>query len=222
MNRFVRKLLCSTAMILPFGGNAAESISVEAKAEYETWASGLGGQSNAPLAGLGVGYYKNDYFFGTGFVTGNYNISGTSDTVTRADLDVVAGKKLNGEWSAFVGYRLNLMAFSDKDDGTSFDETTHGLGAGLMLSQVLNKGWVGFATFAISGLTTETKYKDSSIGDDSGQGVSVNTEAGAIFRINNISDVAMRVKYQTSRLSYESAEWPHSYFRLGASFSRRF
>ena len=218
MNNTLKRLLCLSVIVLPPGVNA-QSYSVEAKVEYETWSSGLGGQATAPLGGLGLGYYKDNYFLGAGFVLGDYKIKGTSDNLSRADLDLVAGYQLDKEWSTFVGYRFNQMEFDDNDN--SFKENTHGIGGGVMLAQSLNKNWVGFATFALSVLTTTVEYKDDTQ-DDDGKGVSLNAEGGAIYRINTNFDLAFRVKYQTSRLDYESTNWPHSYLRLGASLGYGF
>ncbi len=220
MSSTFKRFLCLSVIALPLGVNA-QSYSVEAKMEYETWSSGLGGQATAPLAGLSVGYYKDKYFFGAGFVLGDYKIKGTSDSLSRTDLDVIAGYQLDQEWSAFMGYRFNQMEFDDDND-SSFKENTHGIGGGVMLTQILNESWVGFATFALSGLITTAEYKDSSREDNDGKGFSVNAEGGAIYRINTDLDLALRVKYQTSRLDYESSNWPHSYLRLGASLGYRF
>lgn len=193
-----------------------QQYNAEVKAEYESWASGLGGQATALLGGAGLSYYKDEYYFGGGFVAGNYSIEDDGgDDISRLDMDLVAGYQLQNNVSVFAGYRLNKMNMtSASGDAFSFNETTHGIGGGVTLYEPIKNDFYAFGTAALSLLLTKTSYKDNS-SDDKGFGYSLGTEAGIMYQYNQKTTFASRLKYQTSKLDYDPAEWSHSYVRIG-------
>jgi len=203
----------------------ADKFNAEVKGEYETWSSGIGGQSTALLYGAGLAYHQDKMFYGGGFVLGNYDMdSDTGKDLKRMDVDLVAGYRLDHMWSAFAGYRFNQMNYTSQSGTSDFDENTHGLGGGIALNQVIDAQWVAFGSAALSLLSTETEYKDSSLDSDPGIGFSIGVEGGALYRINKTTNTALRIKYQTTRINYDDSgvEWPHSYVRFGVSLNHSF
>jgi len=218
------KVLCFCCLLVSLHSEAAGRYNAEIKGEYESWRSGIGGQSNALLYGAGLSYHQDKLFFGAGFVMGSYDMdSSTGEHLSRKDIDLIAGYQLNNTSSVFAGYRFNQINYTSISGATDFDENTNGLGAGLALNQVINAQWVGFGSAALSLLSTKTSYKDNSP-SDSGTGFSLGVEAGTLYRINNESNVALRIKYQTSRINYNESgvDWPHSYVRFGLSLNKSF
>jgi len=222
----MKKSLYSLSIITVFMSSAvfADKFNAEVKGEYETWSSGIGGQSTALLYGAGLAYHQDKLFYGGGFVLGDYSMdSDTGKDLSRMDVDLVAGYRLDHMWSAFAGYRFNQMSYTSKSGTTDFDENTHGLGGGVALNQVLNAQWVAFGSAALSLLTTETEYKDDTPSDP-GTGFSLGVEGGTLYRINKTTNTALRIKYQTTRINYDDSgvEWPHSYVRFGVSLNHSF
>lgn len=220
-----KSILCfSILSVLASTQVLAGKFNAEVKGEYESWSSGIGGQSTAFLYGAGIGYHQNKIFYGGGFVMGDYSMDSSSGKdLSRLDMDFVAGYHLDKTWSAFVGYRYNQMSYTSKSGSADFDESTHGLGGGVGMHQVLNAKWVAFGSAALSLLTTETEYKDNTPSDP-GTGFSLGVEGGALYRINQMTSAALRLKYQNSRINYDDSgvEWPHSYVRFGVSLNHSF
>ena len=212
-HKLILFLLCSLA---PLEMAYSKQLSVEVRGEYETWASGLGGQASAFLAGGGIAYYLNQYYIGGGFVTGDYQIENNANAdLRRNDIDFVAGYRIDNRLSTFIGYRFNRMSYTSSDTlANSFDENTHGLGVGVSYTQKLKPKWGAFATMALSGLYATTNYSNN-LGDDTGKGFSLGTEGGLFYRIQENMNIALRLKYQSTRLDYSETDWPHSYFRVG-------
>ena len=196
----------------------SKQLSVEARGEYETWASGLGGQATAFLAGGGVAYYVKEYYIGGGFVTGSYQIENdTKADLRRNDLDFVAGFRVDIRLSTFIGYRFNRMSYSSSGSfANDFNENTHGLGVGVSYTKKLKPKWGAFGTVALSGLYATTDYS-SNLSDDTGKGFSLGTEGGLFYRLQENLNIALRLKYQSTRLDYSETDWPHSYFRVGVN-----
>jgi len=210
-------LLCATSVCW------ANHYNVDIQGEYESWRSGLGGQSTALLAGLGVGYHGPKFFSGVGFVTGDYDTEDNSDdTLQRTDVDLVIGYRLDQRLSIFAGYRFNQMKYnSDTSGAKSFDENAHGLGGGVSFSAFIHDKWILFGSAALSFFTTKTQYDDDTE-NDSGNGYSLGTEGGVLFRMSQKTSIALRLKYQTSEVNYDNGNWPNAYQRLGLQLSQAF
>jgi len=185
---------------------------LEVKGGYENWKTGLGGDTNAVVGGVGIGYYQEKYFAGGGFVLGDYVLNDDDDkTISRKDLDLVIGYHVDSQWSLFTGYRFNRTNFSSQDTPSlNKRENTLGFGLGASFKVPLAKSMVAFGTAAISGLYSYNNF------DESGTGYSAGTEGGLLYSINPKTSVAFRVKYQTSKIDYDPGEWSHSYIRFGA------
>jgi len=194
---------------------------VEVKGEYESWASGIGGQSTALLYGAGLGYYQSEMFYGASFVMGEYDMGSSSGKdLSRRDIDLIGGYKLDSMWSIFGGYRLSQMSYTNVMGTSDFNENIHGLGGGVAMRKIINSRWFGFASVALSLLKTETKYTGS-VPSDPGAGYSFSVEGGSLYRFNQSNNLALNVKYQTNRISYDNSgvDWPHSYMRFGLSLN---
>ena len=200
----------------------AASYHVEAKAEHETWRStGLAGEASAVLFGLSFGYYENSYFSGVGFVVGDYDVDESGNELKRLDVDAVVGYRLDKQYSIIAGYRLNNVTYDTSS--TKSEEAVHGLGVGLVYQQHLFKNTTGFGLITGGVLYSQLEYDDNDGShSEDGQGFSMGTEAGVLYRITQHIDSAIRLKSQTNRLSYSNSNWSHSYFRLGLNLSYAF
>ena len=205
-------LLTLTLLFCVFAQSSWAAYNLEVKGGYENWKTGLGGDASAAVGGVGVGYYKDKYFAGGGFVLGDYVLNDDDDkTISRKDLDLVIGYQVDSQWSLFTGYRFNRTNFSSINT-PSLDkrENTLGLGLGASFKVSLARPIVSFGTAAISGLYSYNNF------DENGTGYSVGTEGGVLYSINPKTSFALRVKYQKSVIPKDPGEWSHSYIRFGA------
>lgn len=218
MQKYIVVLFIIIFTVISSPGRAA-SYNVEAKAEYETWRStGLAGEASAVLSGLSFGYYENSYFGGIGFVTGDYDVDESRNKLERLDVDAVLGYRMDKQYSIIAGYRLNNITYDTST--TKSEEVVHGLGVGLVYQQHLFKDTTGFGLITGGVLYSQLEYDDiDGSHSEDGQGFSIGTEAGVLYRITQHIDSAIRIKYQTNRLSYSDSNWSHSYFRLGFNVS---
>ena len=205
-------ILIVTILISISAESSLAAYNLEIKGGYESWKTGLGGDSSAAVGGVGLGYYKDKYFAGGGFVLGDYVLNDDDDkTISRKDLDLVIGYQVDSQWSLFTGYRFNRTNFSSQDTPSlNKRENTLGFGLGASFKVPLAKSMIAFGTAAISGLYSYNNF------DENGTGYSAGTEGGLLYSINPKTSVAFRVKYQTSKVSYDPGEWSHSYIRFGA------
>jgi len=185
---------------------------LEVKGGYESWKTSLYGNANAVVGGVGVAYYKDRYFAGGGLVLGDYALDDEDGkSISRKDLDLVLGYKLDSQWSLYSGYRFNRTNYvSNTSASLDRRENTLGLGIGASFNVVLAQSWIGFGTVSISGIYS---YNNA---DDKGKGYSAGSEGGILYSINPKTTVAVRVKYQTNKIDYDPGEWSHSYIRFGA------
>jgi len=197
----------------------AQQYNIELKGEYEIWDTGLYGEANAPLGGVGLGYYKKEYFAGGGFVLGDYSVQDDSDIeIQRIDFDFVLGKKIDEQWSVFTGYRFNRFNYSSKTDASiTTRENTLGLGLGASLTVPFTPHWIGFISGVFSGVYSYNNF------DDKGKGFSVGIEGGVVYSVNPRTTLAMRAKIQSTKIGYDGGdEWVHSYNRLGVNLGYLF
>jgi len=211
IKRQINSLLLSVFFVLPLH---AQQINVELRGEYEQWNMGtnLGGKASSTLAGASVGYYKDAYFAGAGFALGNYEISNDTDKeIQRTDFDLVLGKKLDDQWSVFTGYRFNRFDFTSKSNASlEKHENTLGLGIGAMFNVPFTPRIIGFVSGAINGVYSYNNF------DEKGNGISVGSDVGVVYSVNPKTTIAARIKYQTTKISYDDApDWSHAYNRFG-------
>ena len=194
---------------------AAQQYNMELKGEYESWDTGseFGGETSAVIGGAGLGYYQGDYYAGGGFSTGSYVLNNNSDkTIQRTDLDLVIGKKIDKQWSLFTGYRFNWLEYSLKGDASATRrENTAGVGLGASFGLPFTPRWIAFMSGVVSGLYAFNNF------DESGKGFALGTEGGLLYSVNRKTSIAVRAKYQNTKISYDTnRDWTHSYIRLGA------
>ena len=207
-----KSTIATLLMVSTFAPSSWAEYNLEVTGGYENWSTGLiGGDARGLVGGIGVGYHKNKYFAGGGVVVGEYNFDKNDKTIARNDLDLVIGYKVDPQFSLFTGYRFNRTDYTSQSDATlNSKENTLGFGLGASFGIPLSKSFVVFGTAAMTGL-----YSYNNL-DNNGQGYSVGTEAGVLYSFNRKLNIALRAKYQTSKIAKSDTDWNHSYVRFGA------
>jgi len=200
---------------------------IDARIEYESWNTGIEGNANAAVLGLGV---TQSIFsvsnISAGITRGDYQFDKNTDSpLIRTDVDIVVSYPLYPQITLFSGYRHTKISYeNNQDDTRTFDDNSHGPGIGMAGFQLLNAKWIAYTRMGSSFLFSKIDYTNPNKKDISGKGISFGIEGGIIYQFLASSTAGVALKYQNTAIDYDSEieNWEHNYLRFGLSLSHYF
>jgi len=213
------------ASLFLFSTSLFADSSIDLRAEYERWNTGINGSTHAMLYGFGGTHYLKDKLaVSGGLVTGNHSSpDDTFDKIKRMDANIGLGYQMHSKLVIFGGYRLiSIKQNNSQDDERSFTDMTHGVGIGLSGFQPLSQKFLGYGRISVSGLLS-TLQSDKT-GKDRGTGFSTGLEVGITTQIKQKFVFGLSLKQQSYSIDYNNgdANWKNNYIRVGSSISRYF
>lgn len=203
---------------------ALAEFNLEARSDIERWNAGFGGSENGLWGSVGAQYTRGNLQGAVGFGTslGTYKLENTPDsTISRRELDLLAGYQLTRNWSAFGGYRLFRVEYASSDASRDFIDNIHGVGGGASYGIGLSPKIAGFAVAQASAVVAAIDY-ETGPPTDRGRGWSLGSEFGIAYRLTSTLHAVASVKYHTMNIDYGDVEWNNNYTRLGARLNYRF
>jgi len=224
MNKFSQAFCFALLFIMTH--HVLANTSVDVRSEYESWNSGINGNSSALLLGLGgTKSITPELTASAGFMTGEYDSSSEQleETLNRNDIDLAIGYRFTPNVNLFVGYRLVQIDYSTNlAQQRSFSDLTHGLGIGVDAFQVVYPKTAVYGRLGISGLFSTIDSDQT--GTDRGLGFSTGIEGGIVYQIMERTNIGVSLKQQSSTVDYgdNSTNWKSNYVRYGISLGHLF
>ncbi|MDH5545054.1 MAG: hypothetical protein OEZ43_05640 [Gammaproteobacteria bacterium] len=223
MKERIRQLTLLPLLLWLFSTQQAAALTFDIRGEYENWHSGLGGTSTAFLGGISASHgFTPEFSLAGSVVAGNYETNSTaSSDVSRFDVDITTSYRIYPLTSVFIGYQLIQLDVNIKDNiSRSFDDTMHALGAGITNYIIMNRDWVLYGGFSLSGV-----FATSTLGNgtkDNGLGFSTGVNGGVLYLVSKELTLAGGIKTRLNSVDYrgDSGTWSHNMQRLTLSLSR--
>lgn len=186
-------LFLVTVVFTGINFSAHASLLFNVSPEFEVWdygASNGKASGSGLLYGGGVGYFERNYYGGVNVRTGSY------DSRSQFEMDVLAGYKLDYFYNVFAGMRIIRASYEEQIGGTinTNDRALNTLGVGISSSYNLSR------QFVVSGSTSSNilfaSLENSSGDSGNGIGMSWAVNANLDYRISSPLSLSLGYRYQ--------------------------